>query len=169
LVRRGRGLNTGPLPKKIMGHEFFLWANLNKIRSLNHIYLITNMFNVYSNSYFSVFTMNYIKQLQADKAETLDSARSIEAAINHLISYLSCLKFHVNTRVQVGDVLRDLLPIQGMNDFESERAAKAARFRQLAEKHANIATGRHFAARERLEVIPLGQPILVGDSTRNGQ
>ena len=34
--------------------------------------------------------------------------------------------------------------------------------RQLAEKHANIATGRHFAARERLEVIPLAQPILVG-------
>ena len=33
-----------------------------------------------------------------------------------------------------------------MNDFESERAAKAARFRQLAEKHENIATGRHFAA-----------------------
>jgi hypothetical protein len=49
-----------------------------------------------------------------------------------------------------------------MNDFESERAAKAARFRQLAEKHANIATGRHFAARQRLEMIPLGQPILVG-------
>jgi hypothetical protein len=49
-----------------------------------------------------------------------------------------------------------------MNDFESERAAKAARFQQLAEKHANIATGRHFAARERLEMIPLGQPILVG-------
>jgi hypothetical protein len=48
-----------------------------------------------------------------------------------------------------------------MNDFESERAAKAARFRQLAEKHANIATGQHFAARERLENIPLGQPILV--------
>jgi Domain of unknown function (DUF3560) len=46
--------------------------------------------------------------------------------------------------------------------FESERAAKAARFRQLAEKHANIATRRHFAARERLELIPLGQPILVG-------
>ena len=49
-----------------------------------------------------------------------------------------------------------------MNNFESERAAKAARFRQLAEKHANIATGRHFAARQRLEMIPLGQPILVG-------
>ena len=49
-----------------------------------------------------------------------------------------------------------------MNNFESERAAKAARFRRLAEKHANIATGRHFAARERLELIPLGQPILVG-------
>ena len=49
-----------------------------------------------------------------------------------------------------------------MNDSESERAAKAARFRQLAEKDANIATGRHLAARERLEMIPLGQPILVG-------
>ena len=56
--------------------------------------------------------MNYIKQLQADKAEALDSARSIEAAINHLISYLSCPKFHVDTRVQVGDVLQDLLPIR---------------------------------------------------------
>jgi hypothetical protein len=55
--------------------------------------------------------MNYIKQLQADKAEALDSARSIETAINHLISYLSCPKFHVDTRVQVGDVLRDLIPI----------------------------------------------------------
>jgi hypothetical protein len=53
--------------------------------------------------------MNYIKQLQA---EALDSARSIEAAINHLISYLSCPKFHVDTRVQVGDMLRDLLPIR---------------------------------------------------------
>jgi hypothetical protein len=62
--------------------------------------------------YFSVFTMNYIKKLQADKAEALDSARSIEAAINHLISYLSCPKFHVDTRVQVGDVLRYLLPIR---------------------------------------------------------
>ena len=56
--------------------------------------------------------MNYIKQLQADKAEALDAARSIETAINHLISYLSCPKFHVDTRVQVGDVLRDLLPIR---------------------------------------------------------
>jgi len=37
--------------------------------------------------------MNYIKQLQADKAEAVDSARSTEAAINHLISYLSCPNF----------------------------------------------------------------------------
>ena len=29
-----------------MGHEFFLSADLIKIRSLNHIYLITNMFHV---------------------------------------------------------------------------------------------------------------------------
>src|SRR5271165_6675911 len=56
-----------------------------------------------------------------------------------------------------------------MNDFESERAAKAARLRQLAEKHANIATGRHFAARERLEMIPLGQPILVGHHSEKRQ
>jgi hypothetical protein len=32
-------------------------------------------------------SMNYIKQLQADKAEALDAARSIETEINHLISY----------------------------------------------------------------------------------
>ena len=60
----------------------------------------------------SVTSMNYIKQLQADKAEALDSSRSIEAAINHLISYLSCPKFHLDTRVQVGDVIRDLVPIR---------------------------------------------------------
>jgi Domain of unknown function (DUF3560) len=40
--------------------------------------------------------------------------------------------------------------------------AIASRFRQLAEKHENIATGRHFADRERLETIPLGQPTPVG-------
>ena len=38
--------------------------------------------------YLSVPYMNYIKQLQADKAKALDSARSIETEINHLISYL---------------------------------------------------------------------------------
>ena len=54
--------------------------------------------------------MNYIKQLQADKAEALDVAQLIETKINQLISYLSCSKFHVDTRVQVGDVLRDLIP-----------------------------------------------------------
>ena len=31
--------------------------------------------------------MNYIKQLQADKAEALATARLIETEINHLISY----------------------------------------------------------------------------------
>jgi hypothetical protein len=38
-----------------------------------------------------------IKQLQADKAAALDSARSIEAAISDLISYPSCPKSYVNT------------------------------------------------------------------------
>ena len=53
--------------------------------------------------------MNYIKQLQANKAAALDSARSIETEINDLVSYLGCGKFRVDTRVQVGDVLRVLL------------------------------------------------------------
>jgi hypothetical protein len=56
--------------------------------------------------------MNYIKQLQADKAKALDSARSIETEINDLVSYLCYDKFRVDTRVQVGDVLRVLLPIR---------------------------------------------------------
>jgi hypothetical protein len=56
--------------------------------------------------------MNYIQQLQADKAEALDSARSIETEINDLVSYLCCDKFRVDTRVQVGDVLRALLTIR---------------------------------------------------------
>ena len=49
-----------------------------------------------------------------------------------------------------------------MNDCESQRAEKTARFRELAAEHENISTGRHLAARQRLEMIPLGQPILVG-------
>ena len=56
--------------------------------------------------------MNYIKQLQAEKAEAIASARTIETELNDLISYLCCDKFHVDTRVQVGDVLRVLLPIR---------------------------------------------------------
>ena len=63
--------------------------------------------------------MNYIKQLQADKAEALDSARSIETEINDLISYLCCDKFRVDTRVQVGDVLRVILPIRNTVTYSS--------------------------------------------------
>ena len=39
-----------------------------------------------------------------------------------------------------------------MNDFESKREEKAARFRELAE-HENISTGRHFAARQQREKL----------------
>jgi len=53
-----------------------------------------------------------------------------------------------------------------MNDFESKRAEKAARFRELAEKHENISTGQHFAARQQFEMIPLGQPIIVGHHSK---
>jgi hypothetical protein len=49
--------------------------------------------------------MKYVKRLQADKAEALAAAQLIETEINQLISYLFCSKFHVDTRVQVGDVL----------------------------------------------------------------
>jgi hypothetical protein len=55
-----------------------------------------------------------------------------------------------------------------MNNFQSKREEKAARFRELAQKHDNISTGRHFAARQQLETIPLGQPILVGHHSEKG-
>jgi hypothetical protein len=58
--------------------------------------------------------MNYIKQLQAEKAQTIDSARTIETEINDLISYLCADKFRVDTRVQVGDVLRIVIPIRNI-------------------------------------------------------
>jgi hypothetical protein len=67
--------------------------------------------------------MNYIKQLQADKAEAIASARTIETELNDLISYLCCDKFHVDTRVQVGDVLRVLLPIR--NNVSSLAATRS--------------------------------------------
>jgi hypothetical protein len=44
--------------------------------------------------------MNYIQQLQAEKAEAIDSARTIETEINDLISHLCADKFHIDTRVQ---------------------------------------------------------------------
>ena len=56
--------------------------------------------------------MNYIKRLLVEKAEAIQSARTIETELNDLISYLCCDKFRVDTRVQVGDVLRGLLPIR---------------------------------------------------------
>ncbi len=55
--------------------------------------------------------MNYIQQLQADQAEALDSAHSIETEIDDLVSYLCGDKFRVDTRVQVGGVPGALFPI----------------------------------------------------------
>jgi hypothetical protein len=69
--------------------------------------------------------MNYIKQHQADKAEALDSASSIETKINDLVSYLYCDKFRVDTRVQVGDVLRTLLPILHTVTYLAANLSKA--------------------------------------------
>ena len=56
--------------------------------------------------------MNYIKQLQADKAEALAAARLIETEINHLISYLCCSKFHVDTTGTGRRRATDILPIR---------------------------------------------------------
>ena len=78
--------------------------------------------------------MNYIKQLQADKAEALAAARLIETEINHLISYLSCSKFHVDTRVQVGDVLRDVLPIRKNVTYLAATISKRRPYRQQINK-----------------------------------
>ena len=55
-----------------------------------------------------------------------------------------------------------------MNDFASKRERRIERFRELAEKHENISNGRHFAARQQLEMIPPGQPILVGHHSERG-
>jgi hypothetical protein len=56
--------------------------------------------------------MNYIEQLQAEKAEAIDSACTIETEINASISYLCADQFRIDTRVQVGDVPRVLLPLK---------------------------------------------------------
>jgi hypothetical protein len=56
-----------------------------------------------------------------------------------------------------------------MNDFEFKRQQKAERFRELAEKHDHISSGRHLAARKQLEMIPPGQPILVGHHSEKRQ
>jgi hypothetical protein len=45
-----------------------------------------------------------------------------------------------------------------MNDFEANRQARAERFRELAEKHDNISTGRHLAA-AMPSLTPLAQGV----------
>jgi hypothetical protein len=56
--------------------------------------------------------MNYIKQLQAGKAEALDSARSIETEINDLASNPCRDKFRVDTTRTSRRRARPLLPIR---------------------------------------------------------
>jgi hypothetical protein len=60
------------------------------------------------------------------------------------------------------------ISFEPMNDFASKRERRIKRFRQLADKHENISNGRHFAARQQLEMIPPGQPILVGHHSERG-
>jgi hypothetical protein len=49
-----------------------------------------------------------------------------------------------------------------MNDFEAKRAAKAERYRELADKAESESNRRYESAHARIEMIPPGQPILVG-------
>ena len=93
-----------------MEHEIFLYADLSKT-SFIYVSDIQHVPRRTITLYFLYFHKLH-QTTSSRKAEALDSARSIEAAINHLVSYLSCPKFHLDTRVQVGDVLRDLLPIR---------------------------------------------------------
>lgn len=49
-----------------------------------------------------------------------------------------------------------------MNDYEAKRQARAERFRELAEKNAAAASRTYQQAHDMADVIPFGQPILVG-------
>lgn len=49
-----------------------------------------------------------------------------------------------------------------MNDYEAKQEAKKKRYQELAEKHAAEAKQRRQAALDKLGMIPMGQPILVG-------
>ena len=55
-----------------------------------------------------------------------------------------------------------------MNEFQSKRRRRADRYRELAEKHEYLSNQRHNAARRELEMIPPGQPILVGHHSEKG-
>src|SRR3990167_1814385 len=55
-----------------------------------------------------------------------------------------------------------------MNHFEQKRAAKAERFEELAAKHRKQAEARHATARSIGDMIPFGQPILVGHHSERG-
>jgi hypothetical protein len=53
-------------------------------------------------------------------------------------------------------------------DFQFKRQRRADRYRKLAEKHEYLSNQRHNAARRELEMIPPGQPILVGHHSEKG-
>ena len=52
--------------------------------------------------------MNYIKQLQASGQEKTRDICKIQGELRDLVGYLNSDKFHVDTTVQVDDVLRRL-------------------------------------------------------------
>lgn len=53
-------------------------------------------------------------------------------------------------------------------EYEAKRKAKAERFRELAEKHKEQSTERYTQYRRNLELVPLGQPILIGHHSEAG-
>lgn len=49
-----------------------------------------------------------------------------------------------------------------MNEYEAKKQERIERYRELADKHRDKSDQRHKAFRQTADMIPLGQPILVG-------
>jgi hypothetical protein len=56
--------------------------------------------------------MNYIKRLQSERSEQLESAKAISTDLQYMLEYLASSKFHVDTTVQVYDILHLIPPIR---------------------------------------------------------
>lgn len=55
-----------------------------------------------------------------------------------------------------------------MNDYEARQEAKRERYEELAKKNRNESKSRYDTAREQMQLIPMGQPILVGHHSEAG-
>jgi hypothetical protein len=90
--------------------------------------------------------VNYIKQLQQELAREKAVTAATEAGLDALRSYLMSSKFHVDTTVQVSDVLHAIAGIRNsMTDarFENrEPIAVLSNDRYAEERYRDVRTGR---------------------------